>query len=126
MPTKKYFLFVFNVSQSTIPTFERTNNKIGNSKDKPLANSKYIVSFIYSEYLDSKTTGTEPCRKFSKDRKKSQIIGIKKKQAKTTPQIKRIGIKKKVGMIIFFSFLYKAGYINNTICDIKKGNEVKI
>ena len=41
------------------------------------------------------------------------------------PQIKRMGIKKKVGIKIFFSFLYKAGYINNTICDIKKGNAVK-
>ena len=30
-----------------------------------------------------------------------------------------------VGIINFFSFLYKAGCINNTTCKIKKGKEIK-
>ena len=64
------------------------------------------MSFIYSEYFDSNTTGTEP-EEFSKD-EKNPNYGIKKIGKGDTAN-KKIGIKKKVGIKIFFSFLYKAG-----------------
>ena len=52
--------------------------KTGNSNDSPLAKSKNIVNFTYSEYCDSSSTGNELFKKFSYDIKKFQITGIKK------------------------------------------------
>ena len=80
---------------------------------------------MYSEYLDSKTTGNESWKKFSNDKKNCHIIGIKKKYANKTPQINKKGTKKKDGNIILFSFLYKAGDIKSIICKIKNGKDTK-
>ena len=46
--------------------------------------------------------------------KKDQIIGINKQQAKITPNINKIGIRKIIGKKKDFSFLYIAGEINKT------------
>ena len=78
IPIIKYFLLSLKISIVKTPNLFNITSKIGNSNDRPLANNRYIVSFIYSEYLDSKTKGTELCIKFSNDIKKFQIIGIKK------------------------------------------------
>ena len=78
IPIIKYFLFSFRVFRLKILNLFKIINSIGNSKESPLVNNKYIVSFIYSEYFDSKTTGTELCIKFSNEIKKLHIIGIKK------------------------------------------------
>ena len=50
----------------------------GNKNETPLANKRYIVSFMYSEYLDSSSTLNESPMKFSKDKKKFHITGIRK------------------------------------------------
>ena len=74
---KKYFLLFFNKLTFRILSFVNTINRIGNSKDKPLANNKYIINLIYSEYLDSNSKLKPEEKKLSNDIKKLQIIGIK-------------------------------------------------
>ena len=79
IPIKKYFLFFFNNSIFNILSFVSKINKIGNSKDKPLAKSKNIINFIYSEYLDSSSRFIPVEKKFSNEIKNDQITGIKMK-----------------------------------------------
>ena len=115
IPKKKYFLLFFNNLTFKILSLVRTINKIGNSKDKPLAKSKNIINLIYSEYLDSNSKLNPEEKKLSKEIKKFHIIGIKTKYAKITPRKNKKGIRKKIGKKNFFSFLYIAGEINKTI-----------
>ncbi len=49
MPIKKYFLLFFKIPMLRIFNFVKIINKIGNSNDNPLAISRSIVNFIYSE-----------------------------------------------------------------------------
>ena len=49
IPIKKYFLLFFKILILRIFNFVKIINKIGNSKDNPLAKSRSIVSLIYSE-----------------------------------------------------------------------------
>ena len=121
----KYFLFSFKRLIVINFSLTRIINKIGNKKEIPHEKSKYIVSFIYSEYLDSSSKEKESPRKFSNDRKKDQISGIKKKYENKTPKKKRIGTKDKIGKKKFFSFLYKAGEINIDNWSTKNGNETR-
>ena len=79
IPIKKYFLLLFNNLILRTFSLVKMINKIGNSKDKPLANNKYIINLIYSEYLDSNSKLKPEEKKLSNDIKKLQIIGIKKK-----------------------------------------------
>ena len=123
IPKKKYFLFFLRNLTSTIPNFVKIIKRIGNSNDIPDANNKNIVNFIYSEYLDSSSKLRPEEKKFSKDIKKDQINGIKTKYAKVIPKKNKIGIKKKIGIKIFFSLLYIAGDKKSTIWTIKKGIE---
>ena len=78
IPIIKYFLYFLRLSIFKILIFVRIISKIGNKNDIPLANNRYIVSFIYSEYLDSNSTLKEFPTKFSKDKKKFHITGIRK------------------------------------------------
>ena len=123
IPKKKYFLFFLKNLTSTIPNFVKIIKRIGNSKDIPDANNKNIVNFIYSEYLDSSSKLRPEEKKFSNDIKKDQIKGINTKYAKVIPKKNKIGIKKKIGIKTFFSFLYIAGDKKSTIWTIKKGIE---
>ena len=77
IPRIKYFLFVLSCFTVRIFSLVKIINKIGKRNDSPLANSKFIVSFMYSEYFDSNSTFNEPSNKFSNDRKKFQTTGIK-------------------------------------------------
>ena len=54
-------------------------------------------------------------KKFSKEIKKSQIKGIKRKYAKITPNKNNNDIKKNIGKKNLFSFLYIAGDKKSTI-----------
>ena len=56
---KKNFLFFDKNWWLKIPILVIRIIKIGNSNDKPLAKSKNMVNFMYSEYLDSNSTGKE-------------------------------------------------------------------
>ena len=123
IPKKKYFLFFLRNLTLIIPNFVKIIKRIGNSKDIPDANNKNIVNFIYSEYLDSSSKLRPEEKKFSKDIKKDHMKGIKAKYAKVIPKRNKIGIKKIMGIKIFFSFLYIAGDRKNTIWIIKKGIE---
>ena len=123
IPKKKYFLFFLRNLTSTIPNFVKIIKRIGNSNDIPDANNKNIVNFIYSEYLDSSSKLKPEEKKFSKDIKKDHIKGIKKKYAKVSPKKNKIGIKKNMGIKIFFSLLYIAGDKKRTNWTIKKGIE---
>lgn len=78
IPKKKYFLFFFNISIFRILNLVNIISKIGNSKEIPPARSKCIINFIYSEYLDSNSKFKPDCKKFSKEIKNDQIIGINK------------------------------------------------
>tara|TARA_X000000368_G_C22985436_1_gene691921 strand:- start:10 stop:270 length:261 start_codon:yes stop_codon:yes gene_type:complete len=78
IPIKKNFLFFVKKYSSKKPNFVKRIIKIGNSNDIPLARSKNIVNFKYSEYLVSNSIGNEPLIKLSKEVKKDQINGIKK------------------------------------------------
>ena len=78
MPIKKYFLLFFNILIFRIFSLVKIINKIGSSKEIPLAKSRYKISFIYSEYLDSSSRFKPDWKKFSKETKKDQIIGINK------------------------------------------------
>ena len=62
--------------------FVRIIKNIGNKKERPQENKRYIVNFIYSEYLDSNSTLKEPSIKFSNDKKNFHITGIKKNNKK--------------------------------------------
>ena len=124
IPKKKYFLFFLKNSTSTIPNFVKIIKRIGNSNDIPHANNKNSVNFIYSEYLDSSSKLRPEEKKFSNEIKKDQIKGIKTKYAKAIPKKNKIGTKKKIGIKIFFSFLYIAGDKKSTIWTIKKGIEI--
>ncbi len=123
IPKKKYFLFFLKNLILTIPNFVKIIRRIGNSNDIPDANNKNIVNFIYSEYLDSSSKLRPEEKKFSKEIKKVQIIGIKIKYAKAIPKKNKIGTKKNIGIKIFFSFLYIAGDKKSTIWTIIKGIE---
>ena len=79
IPKTKNFLFFLSWFTLRILSFVNTINKMGKRNDNPLANNKFIVSFIYSEYFDSNSTFNEPSNKFSNDKKKFQTTGIKKK-----------------------------------------------
>ncbi len=79
IPIKKYFLLLFNNLILRTFSLVKMINKIGNSKDKPLANNKNIINFIYSEYLDSNSKLNPEEKKLSNEIKKLQIIGIKRK-----------------------------------------------
>ena len=90
IPIRKNFLFFFRKDSSKKPSFVKKIIKIGNSNESPLAISKNMVSFIYSEYLDSSWIGNEPSTKFSYDIKNDHIKGIRKKYAKITPKKKKL------------------------------------
>ncbi len=79
IPIKKYFLLFFNNLMFSIFSLVKTINKIGNSKDNPLANNKNIINFIYSEYLDSSSKLNPVEKKLSNEIKKFHIIGIRRK-----------------------------------------------
>ena len=99
-------------------------SKIGNSKEIPAARSKYIINFIYSEYLDSNSKFNPDCKKFSKEIKNDQIIGINKQYANNTPKKNKIGTIKIIGRKKDFSFLYIAGEINSTNWITMKGKVI--
>tara|TARA_B100000524_G_C23477995_1_gene308640 strand:- start:65 stop:358 length:294 start_codon:yes stop_codon:yes gene_type:complete len=79
IPIKKYFLLFFNNLIFRILSLVKTINRIGNSKDNPLANNKNIINLIYSEYLDSNSKLKPEEKKLSNEMKKFQIIGISRK-----------------------------------------------
>ena len=77
IPRIKYFLFVLSCFTLRIFSLVKIINKIGKRNDSPLANNKFIVSFMYSEYFDSNSTFNEPSNKFSNDRKNSKQLELK-------------------------------------------------
>ena len=77
IPIKKYFLFFFKLFTLKILNFVSIISKTGNSNDSPHDKSNNIVSFIYSEYRDSSSTFKPSLKKFSKERKKLHMKGIR-------------------------------------------------
>ncbi len=78
IPKKKYFLLFFSIWIFRILNLVRIIKRIGNSNEIPLAIRRNIINFMYSEYLDSSSKLKPEEKKFSKEIKKDQIIGIRR------------------------------------------------
>ena len=78
IPIKKYFLFFFKILIFNILNLTNKIKSTGNSNDIPLAKSKNMINFMYSEYLDSSSNFKPVLKKFSNETKNSHISGIRR------------------------------------------------